>query len=34
MKKESRLTAMYDKYEASGGTVGPDLKENLQFTRM
>jgi hypothetical protein len=34
LKKESRLTAMYDKYEASGGTVGPDLKENLQFTRM
>jgi hypothetical protein len=34
MKKESRLTAMYEKYEASGGTVGPDLKENLQFTRM
>jgi hypothetical protein len=33
-KKESRLTALYEKYEAAGGTVGADLKENLQFCQM
>jgi hypothetical protein len=33
-KKESRLTSLYEKYEAAGGTVGPDLKENLRFCEM
>jgi hypothetical protein len=33
-RKESRLTSMYEKYEAAGGIVGPDLKENLRFCEM
>jgi hypothetical protein len=33
-KKESRLTSLYEKYEAAGGIVGPDLKENLHFCEM
>lgn len=33
-KKESRLNALYDKYEASGGIITPDLKENLRFCQM
>jgi hypothetical protein len=33
-KKESRLTSLYEKYEAAGGVVGPDLKENLHFCEM
>lgn len=33
-KKEQRLTALYAKYEAAGGTITPDLKENLRFCQM
>jgi hypothetical protein len=33
-KKISRLQAFYTKYEASGGTITPDLNENLRFYEM
>ncbi|MCM1283814.1 MAG: hypothetical protein NC180_08315 [Muribaculaceae bacterium] len=33
-KKVQRLTALYDKYQAVGGTLTPDLKENLSFYQM
>lgn len=33
-KKEQRLNALYDKYQAAGGTLTADLKENLNFYKM
>lgn len=33
-KKEARLTALYEKYEVAGGSVGTELKENLRFYQM
>ena len=33
-KRAQRLTALYDKYEAAGGTITSDLKENLKFCQM
>lgn len=33
-KKSARLQALYDKYEAAGGTLTPDLKENQRFYQM
>lgn len=33
-KKEQRLNALYDKYQAVGGTLTADLKENLNFYKM
>lgn len=33
-KKEQRLNALYDKYQAAGGVLTADLKENLKFYRM
>lgn len=33
-KKEQRLNALYAKYEAAGGVITPDLKENLRFCQM
>lgn len=33
-KKVQRLTTMYEKYEAAGGEITPDLKENLKFYQM
>lgn len=33
-KKVQRLTAMYDKYEAAGGEITPELNENLKYYQM
>ena len=33
-KKAQRLTALYSKYEAAGGTITADMKENLKFYQM
>lgn len=33
-KKEARLIALYDKYEAAGGVLGTELKENMRFYQM
>lgn len=33
-KKEQRLNALYEKYQAAGGTLTADLKENLNFYKM
>lgn len=33
-KKIARLNAMYKKYEDAGGTITPDLTENLKFYQM
>lgn len=33
-KKVSRLNALYTKYQAAGGTITPELKENLRFYQM
>lgn len=33
-KKVSRLNALYAKYEAAGGEITPELKENLRFYQM
>lgn len=33
-KKVQRLTALYDKYKAAGGTITADLKDNLKFYQM
>lgn len=33
-KKLQRLKAMYDKYEAAGGEITPQLKENLKYYQM
>ena len=33
-KKVQRITAMYDKYEAAGGEITPELNENLKFYQM
>ena len=33
-KKEQRLIALYDKYEAAGGVITPELKENQRFCQM
>ena len=33
-KKIARITALYDKFELSGGEITADLKENLQFYQM
>lgn len=33
-KKEARLSALYDKYEAAGGCLSADLKENMRFYQM
>ena len=33
-KKLQRFRSVYDKYEAAGGEITPDLKENLRFYQM
>ncbi len=33
-KKVQKLTSMYTKYEAAGGTITSDMKENLKFCQM
>lgn len=33
-KKLQRFKTLYDKYEAAGGTITPDMKENLRFFQM
>ena len=33
-KREQRLSSLYDKYEAAGGVITPELKENLRFCQM
>ena len=33
-KKVQRFTAMYDKYEAAGGEITPELNENLKYYQM
>ena len=33
-KKAQRLAALYDKYEAAGGELTSDLKEDLRFYQM
>jgi len=33
-KREQRLNALYDKYQAAGGVLTADLKENLKFCKM
>ena len=33
-KKLQRFNSVYDKYEAAGGEITPDLKENLRFYQM
>lgn len=33
-KKLQRFKSIYDKYEAAGGEITPDLKENLRFYQM
>ena len=33
-KKVQRFTAMYDKYEATGGEITPELNENLKYYQM
>lgn len=33
-KREQRLVSLYNKYEAAGGEITPELKENLRFCKL